>query len=79
MMWNSTSPKQLLANLRIGGWVVGESDLWPKRIWLHKTMLMQQLKELPANHICLWKIAGDPDQTGQYANDRRTIVLYLGK
>ena len=78
MNWNTTSPAELLIALRPGGWLLGESPRLPNRIRLHKTEMIQDVRQLPATHKVTWKIAGDPNETGHYAPKRRTIVIWLG-
>jgi hypothetical protein len=78
-VWKTGTPKQLLADLRPGGEVLGHSGLWPSYIRLHKTELSTDLRKLPADHACIWRIAGDPNETGAYAKNRRTVVVWLGK
>jgi hypothetical protein len=77
--WKTGTPIELLAALRPGGWVMGYSGLWPARLRLHKTDLSSGLRRLPADHACIWKITGNPEETGHYARDRRTVVVWLGK
>lgn len=73
------TPKQLIADLRPGGWVMGHSGVWPRYLRLHKTDLIADLQKLPETHSCFWRIVGDATATGRYDKQRRTIVVWLGK
>jgi hypothetical protein len=77
--WTYGTPKQLLAALRPGGWLVGTSGKYPRRLRLHKTDVMAMLRTLSDSHACTWHIAGDPNETGRFARNRRTIVVWLGQ
>jgi hypothetical protein len=77
--WKTGTPKQLLADLRPGGWVLGQSGRWPQYLRLHKTDLSSDIRKLPADHACIWKIIGNPEETGTYAKNRRTVLVWLGK
>lgn len=79
MTWRTSSPKILLAELRPGGWLLGRSGLYPAYLRLHKTDVSADLRKLPPDHECVWQITGDPEQTGHYAKDRRTVIIWLGK
>lgn len=79
MNWKTGNPKALLADLRVAGWVQGQSSFYPQLLRLHKTDLMTDVRTMPPDRVCLWRIAGDPHATGRYASNRRSIVLWLGK
>lgn len=76
--WKQGTPKQLLDELRPGGWVMGHSGLLTQLLRLHKTDLMADLRKLPADHRLTWKIK-NPEETAHHARPRRTIVVWLGK
>lgn len=77
--WKISTPAELVAELRIGGWVVGMSGKLPKALRLHKTDLIADLRALPEAHGVTWKIKGNPGAIGRYAPQRRTIVIWLGQ
>lgn len=77
--WNTTGPKALLEALRPGGWCYGWTpNLVNLLVRLHKTEIIDDLRKMPPDHLLQWKVQGDPDATGQYATDRRTVVIRLG-
>lgn len=77
--WKQGTPKQLLDDLRPGGWVFGRSGLLNRLLRLHKTDLMTDLRKQPADQRLTWQITGNPDETGRYAARRRTVVVWLGQ
>ena len=77
--WKTGKPAELLAALRPGGWIMGHSGQWPSYIRMHKTDFSSDLRKLKADHPCIWKVIGNPEETGHYATDRRTVVVWLGK
>ena len=76
--WKNGFPADLLRDLRPGGWCYGMSPNLPRVVRLHKTEISNDLKRLPAHHVLLWRIDGTPEQTGRYAKDRRSIIIWLG-
>ena len=77
--WKSGTPRQLLSDLRVAGPVYGNSKLWSRLLALHKTDLLRDIRAMPADHKCLWRIAGDPTATGRYDPNRRSIIIWLGQ
>lgn len=77
--WRMGTPAQLVAELRVGGWVVGRTGKLPQALRLHKTDLIADIRALPDNHQLTWRIHGDPNATGRHDAKRRTIVLWLGQ
>lgn len=77
--WQTGTPAELLKALRPGGWLMGQSGVWLHRIRLHKTDMIADARRLPPDSRVIWRIAGNPDETGHHASNRRTVVLWLGK
>lgn len=77
--WKQGTPRELVADLRPGGWLQGHSGLFPQYLRLHKTDLIAAIQALPADRRCTWKISGDPAATGRHSRDRRTVIIWLGK
>ena len=78
IQWQTGTPKQLLADLRPGGWAWGYSKLWPDYLRLHKSNLIYDVSKLSSDHVCTWKVIGNPHETGMYSDDRRTVLIWLG-
>lgn len=77
--WKTATPKAVVAELRLGGWVMGRSGLLKEHLRLHKTDLIADLRKLPDDHTITYRIVGDAAATGRHASQRRTIVIWLGK
>lgn len=77
--WKTGTPRELIADLRPGGWVQGHSGLFHQYLRLHKTDLISDLGRMKPEATLIWKINGDAAQTGRHAKDRRNIIVWLGK
>lgn len=78
-IWTTGPAKELVAALRIGGWVQGQSGLHHRLLRLHKTDLIADLRDAPEGWRCIWRIGGDPKETRTLAKDRRSVIVWLGK
>ncbi len=76
--WKNGTPRELIADLRPGGWAFGNSGRFPQLLSLSKTDLISDLRKLPADHVCTWKL-NNPENIGRYAKPRRHVVVWLGK
>lgn len=76
--WRTGTPRQLIADLRPSGNAFGHSGRLPRLISLHKTDIISDLRQAPADHSCTWKVR-DPDGLGKYAKPRRSVIIWLGK
>lgn len=75
--WKAASPKEMKRILRPGGYLYGQSGLLTRIVKLSKGDFVEDLKHQET--AILYRIAGDPDATGQYATNRRAVVIWLGE
>jgi hypothetical protein len=77
--WKMGTARELLAELRKAGFAQGHSAKFPRYLRLHKTDLMSDIRKMPENTNFTWKVGGDPDVTSRYANNRRSVIIWLGQ
>jgi hypothetical protein len=75
--WQKTGPRELLAALRPGGAVYGQSHQWPAYLDLSKTDLLRDLRSMSRDRPCVWRVIGNPEESERYAKDRRAVVIQL--
>jgi hypothetical protein len=77
--WKMGPARELLAELRKAGFVQGQSGKFPRYLRLHKTDLISDIRAMPAETNLTWKVGGDPQVTARHANNRRTVIIWLGQ
>lgn len=79
MSWKTGTARELIRDLRVSGWLSGQSDQLSRMLALHKTELIRDLRREAPDRIFQWTVAGDPEATGRYARNRRRVIIWLGK